>query len=110
MQVRVVLLTFTGLGSDFETKPSKTRGRESSRRDCFSFHFFLFFFTPASHQTTPLLTVKCFYHLLGRVSSVLNRATREFGKQHLLDGNTDTCWNSDQVRSHTACTTVACLI
>jgi hypothetical protein len=58
MQVRVVLLTFPGLGSDFETKPSKTRGRESSRRDCFSFHFFLFFLPPRFPPNNSLANCK----------------------------------------------------
>uniref|UniRef100_A0A6B0UKH1 Putative nuclear receptor 2c2-associated protein n=1 Tax=Ixodes ricinus TaxID=34613 RepID=A0A6B0UKH1_IXORI len=31
-----------------------------------------------------------------RVSSVLNRDAKGFGKQHLTDKNEDTCWNSDQ--------------
>ncbi|CAM1295147.1 NR2C2AP (predicted) [Pycnogonum litorale] len=31
-----------------------------------------------------------------RVSSVLNRDTKQFGKQFAIDGNEDTCWNSDQ--------------
>ncbi|XP_033750742.1 nuclear receptor 2C2-associated protein-like [Pecten maximus] len=31
-----------------------------------------------------------------RVSSVLNRDTRQFGKKYLFDGEEDTCWNSDQ--------------
>lgn len=31
-----------------------------------------------------------------RVSSVLNRDTKQFGKKYLLDGEDDTCWNSDQ--------------
>ena len=31
-----------------------------------------------------------------RVSSVLNGAVAEYGKQHLLDGSSDTCWNSEQ--------------
>ncbi|KAJ1959857.1 Nuclear receptor 2C2-associated protein [Dispira parvispora] len=30
------------------------------------------------------------------VSSVSNRDTKNYGKQHLLDGNDETCWNSDQ--------------
>jgi len=33
-----------------------------------------------------------------RVSSVLNKNTREFGKKHLFDGKEDTCWNSDPGR------------
>lgn len=33
-----------------------------------------------------------------RVSSVLNRNTRQFGKKHLFDQDEETCWNSDQVR------------
>ena len=32
------------------------------------------------------------------VSSVLDRNGKEYGKQFLLDGEEDTCWNSDQVR------------
>ncbi|NXL76270.1 NR2CA protein, partial [Leptocoma aspasia] len=31
-----------------------------------------------------------------RVSSVLNRDVKQFGKQHLFDGSEETCWNSDQ--------------
>lgn len=31
-----------------------------------------------------------------RVSSVLNRNTKDFGKKHLADGREDTCWNSEQ--------------
>ncbi|GLH06505.1 hypothetical protein R5R35_002340 [Gryllus longicercus] len=31
-----------------------------------------------------------------RVSSVLNRDSKLFGKQHLFDGCDETCWNSDQ--------------
>ncbi|KAL3866821.1 hypothetical protein ACJMK2_044083 [Sinanodonta woodiana] len=31
-----------------------------------------------------------------RVSSVLNRDVKQFGKKHLFDGKEDTCWNSDQ--------------
>ncbi|KAK7009633.1 nuclear receptor 2C2-associated protein [Biomphalaria glabrata] len=31
-----------------------------------------------------------------RVSSVLNKDVKQFGKQHLLDGDEETCWNSDQ--------------
>ncbi|XP_078468783.1 nuclear receptor 2C2-associated protein [Lampetra fluviatilis] len=31
-----------------------------------------------------------------RVSSVLNRDGKQFGKKHLFDGNEETCWNSDQ--------------
>jgi hypothetical protein len=34
-----------------------------------------------------------------RVSSVLNRDTKQFGKKHLFDGEDETCWNSDQVRT-----------
>ncbi|KAI9159536.1 hypothetical protein H9P43_008876 [Blastocladiella emersonii ATCC 22665] len=30
------------------------------------------------------------------VSSVCNRDTATYGKQHLTDGNPETCWNSDQ--------------
>ncbi|XP_025077495.1 nuclear receptor 2C2-associated protein-like isoform X2 [Pomacea canaliculata] len=31
-----------------------------------------------------------------RVSSVLNRDVKQFGKQHLFDEQEETCWNSDQ--------------
>ncbi|XXQ31990.1 F5/8 type C domain-containing protein [Plasmodiophora brassicae] len=31
-----------------------------------------------------------------QVSSVLNRDTASYGKQHLVDRNDQTCWNSDQ--------------
>ena len=31
-----------------------------------------------------------------KVSSVLNRDVKQFGKQHLLDGDEETCWNSEQ--------------
>ncbi|XP_041326998.1 nuclear receptor 2C2-associated protein isoform X1 [Pyrgilauda ruficollis] len=36
-------------------------------------------------------------HTATRVSSVLNRDVKQFGKQHLFDGSEETCWNSDQV-------------
>jgi len=32
-----------------------------------------------------------------RVSSVLNRDVRQFGKKFMFDGKDETCWNSDQV-------------
>jgi hypothetical protein len=32
-----------------------------------------------------------------RVSSVLNKDTKSYGKQFLSDGKEETCWNSDQV-------------
>lgn len=31
-----------------------------------------------------------------KVSSVLNNDVASFGKQHLMDGNDQTCWNSEQ--------------
>ncbi|NXS76134.1 NR2CA protein, partial [Pandion haliaetus] len=31
-----------------------------------------------------------------RVSSVLNRDVKQFGKKHMFDTNEETCWNSDQ--------------
>ncbi|NXT14422.1 NR2CA protein, partial [Prunella fulvescens] len=36
------------------------------------------------------------WHCPRRVSSVLNRDVKHFGKQHLFDGSEETCWNSDQ--------------
>jgi hypothetical protein len=32
-----------------------------------------------------------------RVSSVLNKDVKQFGKQFLFDGSEETCWNSEQV-------------
>ena len=34
-----------------------------------------------------------------RVSSTLNRDTKQFGKKFLFDNREETCWNSDQVRT-----------
>eukprot|EP01122_Echinamoeba_exundans_P008263 TRINITY_DN2710_c0_g1_i4.p1 TRINITY_DN2710_c0_g1~~TRINITY_DN2710_c0_g1_i4.p1 ORF type:complete len:158 (-),score=12.30 TRINITY_DN2710_c0_g1_i4:110-562(-) len=31
-----------------------------------------------------------------RVSSVLNRNAKQFGKQHMFDNSSEMCWNSDQ--------------
>ncbi|NWR77545.1 NR2CA protein, partial [Centropus unirufus] len=31
-----------------------------------------------------------------RVSSVLNRDAKQFGKKHMFDASEETCWNSDQ--------------
>jgi len=31
-----------------------------------------------------------------RVSSVLNKDAKQFGRQNMIDGNEETCWNSDQ--------------
>nr|XP_028569754.1 nuclear receptor 2C2-associated protein [Podarcis muralis] len=33
---------------------------------------------------------------VSRVSSVLNRDVKQFGKKFMFDGNEETCWNSDQ--------------
>ncbi|XP_077188118.1 nuclear receptor 2C2-associated protein [Paroedura picta] len=33
---------------------------------------------------------------VSRVSSVLNREVKQFGKKYMFDGNAETCWNSDQ--------------
>ncbi|XP_051684080.2 nuclear receptor 2C2-associated protein isoform X2 [Oryctolagus cuniculus] len=35
---------------------------------------------------------------VSRVSSVLHRNTRQFGKKHLFDQDEETCWNSDQLQ------------
>ncbi|NWU00339.1 NR2CA protein, partial [Urocynchramus pylzowi] len=43
----------------------------------------------------PLEPLVC-AHTATRVSSVLNRDVKHFGKQHLFDGSEETCWNSDQ--------------
>ncbi|XP_078606656.1 nuclear receptor 2C2-associated protein-like isoform X1 [Branchiostoma floridae x Branchiostoma japonicum] len=34
--------------------------------------------------------------LLPKVSSVLNRDVKQFGKKFMFDGDEETCWNSDQ--------------
>uniref|UniRef100_A0AAY4EFF5 Nuclear receptor 2C2-associated protein n=1 Tax=Denticeps clupeoides TaxID=299321 RepID=A0AAY4EFF5_9TELE len=34
-----------------------------------------------------------------RVSSVLNKDVKQFGKKFLFDSNEETCWNSDQGQS-----------
>ncbi|XP_063003141.1 nuclear receptor 2C2-associated protein [Elgaria multicarinata webbii] len=33
---------------------------------------------------------------VSRVSSVLNREVKQFGKKYMFDKNEETCWNSDQ--------------
>ncbi|KAK9409107.1 nuclear receptor 2C2-associated protein [Crotalus adamanteus] len=33
---------------------------------------------------------------ISRVSSVLNREVKQFGKKYMFDENEETCWNSDQ--------------
>jgi hypothetical protein len=35
-------------------------------------------------------------NFMAKVSSVLNKNVKEFGKKYLFDGREDTCWNSDQ--------------
>lgn len=35
-------------------------------------------------------------HAKTRVSSVLNKDTKQYGKKYLLDGNDESCWSSDQ--------------
>jgi hypothetical protein len=35
-----------------------------------------------------------------KISSVLSNNATEFGKHFMLDGNDDTCWNSDQGKFH----------
>uniref|UniRef100_A0A452GII8 Nuclear receptor 2C2-associated protein n=1 Tax=Gopherus agassizii TaxID=38772 RepID=A0A452GII8_9SAUR len=42
--------------------------------------------------TGPLICNKT----VSRVSSVLNRDAKQFGKKHMFDGSEETCWNSDQ--------------
>ncbi|XP_031460001.1 nuclear receptor 2C2-associated protein isoform X2 [Phasianus colchicus] len=46
-----------------------------------------------------------------RVSSVLNRDVKQFGKKHMFDANEETCWNSDQFQggfSSRLCTLEGC--
>ncbi|KAJ7428574.1 Nuclear receptor 2C2-associated protein [Pitangus sulphuratus] len=43
----------------------------------------------------PLEPLVC-AHTTARVSSVLNRDAKQFGKQHMFDASEETCWNSDQ--------------
>ena len=54
------------------------------------------------------MTVLCFvclvWHCNGdRVSSVLNKDVRQFGKKFMFDGAEDSCWNSDQVSITSDC-------
>lgn len=44
-----------------------------------------------------LVQVFCAFN--NRVSSVLNRDNKQFGKKFMFDDQDETCWNSDQVRS-----------
>ena len=39
------------------------------------------------------------YLFVDRVSSVLGREVKSYGKQYLFDGCNETCWNSDQVKA-----------
>lgn len=50
------------------------------------------------HGMRVLCSFNCFNHALtlDRVSSVLNRDVKQFGKKFMFDGNEETCWNSDQ--------------
>ncbi len=41
----------------------------------------------------------CHSHRRLRVSSTLHEDVKQFGKQHLFDGNDETCWNSSNVRA-----------
>jgi len=41
------------------------------------------------------------------VSSVLNRDVKQFGKQHLTDGDEETCWNSHQGSPQYICARLA---
>jgi hypothetical protein len=36
---------------------------------------------------------------ISRVSSVLNKDNKNYGKKNLIDGSEETCWNSEAVRS-----------
>lgn len=40
----------------------------------------------------------CCYRCHFRVSSVLNRDVKQYGKKYMFDCNEETCWNSDQVQ------------
>ena len=37
---------------------------------------------------------------MNRVSSVLNKDNKNYGKKNLIDGSEETCWNSEAVRFH----------
>jgi len=45
---------------------------------------------------SPILGQGCSTAYTCRVSSTLNRDTKQFGKKYLFDGRDETCWNSDQ--------------
>ncbi|XP_069505220.1 nuclear receptor 2C2-associated protein [Ambystoma mexicanum] len=52
-------------------------------------------------QTTELFSIQMAASVLSpetvsRVSSVLNKDVKQYGKKYLFDGHEDTCWNSDQ--------------
>jgi len=36
--------------------------------------------------------------VISRVSSVLNKDNKNYGKKNLIDGSEETCWNSEAVR------------
>ena len=51
-------------------------------------------------DTSPLHSITTLYCVLFncfRVSSVLGRDVKQYGKKFMFDGADDTCWNSDQV-------------
>ncbi|XP_015155606.4 nuclear receptor 2C2-associated protein [Gallus gallus] len=48
-----------------------------------------------SHAAMPAEPLVC-ADTATRVSSVLNRDVKQFGKKHMFDANEETCWNSDQ--------------
>ena len=48
-------------------------------------------------MTVYLLFIESNISFVFRVSSVLNRDVKQFGKQCMFDGDDETCWNSDQV-------------
>ncbi|KAK2541861.1 Nr2c2ap [Columba livia] len=53
-------------------------------------------FAPLSPQAAmPVESLVC-ADTATRVSSVLNRDVKQFGKKHMFDASEETCWNSDQ--------------
>ena len=43
------------------------------------------------------------YRCIHRVSSVLNKDNKNYGKKNLIDGSEETCWNSEAVSCSNLC-------
>lgn len=103
--------SFASFAVNFDYRPWFQKLRVESIL-VFSFTYLIFEFinerTHDSHSSSKLyckVSNKLYYSssqnfnqdLCGRVSSVLGRDVKSYGKQYLFDGSDETCWNSDQV-------------